>query len=158
MKSINCCQTGQTSITCSNISNIPSNLTFTKKFNDSSLLFTIISWYYLNLSNEYVGDVIILTHVIKYKKSLEIPKGQSEPVNRRRTYNTMAKRKKHKRTNNDLQRSTKHTHNTKDRVTRTPLKIGRVISPSHICVGSCFLFCPFSFGYRVVCCEFEPRS
>ena len=67
----------------------------------------------------------------------------------------MAKRKKHKRTNNDLQRSTKHTHKTKDRVTRTPLKIGRVISPSHICVGCCFLFCPFSFGYCVVCCEFE---
>jgi hypothetical protein len=38
------------------------------------------------LSNEYVGDVIILTQVIKYKKSLKIPKGQSEPVNRRRTY------------------------------------------------------------------------
>ena len=33
-----------------------------------------------------------------YKKSLKIPKGQSESVNRRRTDNTMAKR-----TNNDLQ-------------------------------------------------------
>jgi hypothetical protein len=93
-----------------------------------------------------------------WEKTLTKPKGQSESVYRRRTDNTMAKRKKHKRTNNDLQRSTKHTHKTKDRVTRTPLKIGRVISPSHICVGSCFLFCPFSFGYRVVCCEFEPRS
>jgi hypothetical protein len=30
----------------------------------------------------------------------------------------MAKKKKYKRTNNDLQ----HTHKTKDRVTRTPLK------------------------------------
>jgi hypothetical protein len=55
------------------------------------------------LSNGYVGDVIILTHVFKYKKSLQIPKGQSEPVNRRRTYNTIAKRKKDKMTNNDLQ-------------------------------------------------------
>jgi hypothetical protein len=81
---------------------------------------------------------------------LTIQKGQSESVYRRRTDNTMAKRKKHKRTNNDLQRSTKHTHKTKDRVTRTPLKIGRVISPSHICVGRCFLFCPFFFW--VLCC------
>jgi len=46
-------------------------------------------------------------------KSLKIPKGQSESVYRRRTDNTMAKRK-----------STKHTYKTKDRVTRTPLKIG----------------------------------
>ena len=120
MKSINCSKTGQTSITCSNISNIPSNLTLTKKFNDSSLLFTIFSWYYLNLSNEYVGDVIILTQVIKYKKSLKIPKGQSEPVNRRRTYNTIAKGKGQ----NDKQRSIKHTHKTKDGFTRTPPKTG----------------------------------
>ena len=51
------------------------------------------------------------------KKSLEIPKGQSESVYRR-TDNTMAKRKVQK----DKQRSTKHTYKTKDRVTRTPLK------------------------------------
>jgi hypothetical protein len=38
-----------------------------------------------------------------YKKSLKIPKGQSESVYRRRTNNTMAKRKKDKRTNNDQQ-------------------------------------------------------
>jgi hypothetical protein len=37
------------------------------------------------------------------KKSLKIPKGQSESVYRRRTDNTKAKRKKYKRTNNDLQ-------------------------------------------------------
>jgi hypothetical protein len=37
-------------------------------------------------------------------------------VNRRRTDDTMAKK--------DKQRSTKHTHTTKDRVTRTPLKTG----------------------------------
>ena len=48
-----------------------------------------------------------------YKKSLKIPKGQSESVHRRRTDNTMTKNK---------QRSTKHTHKTEDRVTRTPLK------------------------------------
>ena len=37
------------------------------------------------------------------------------------TDNTMAKRIKDKRTNNDLQNT---TQKTKDRVTRTPLKIG----------------------------------
>jgi len=36
------------------------------------------------------------------KKSLKIPKGQSESVYRKRD-NTMAKRKKYKRTNNDRQ-------------------------------------------------------
>jgi len=35
---------------------------------------------------------------------------QSESLHRRRTDNTMAKRKRYR------QRSTKHTHNTKDRV------------------------------------------
>ena len=34
---------------------------------------------------------------------MKIPKGQSESVYRRRTDNTIAKRKKYKRTNNDLQ-------------------------------------------------------
>jgi hypothetical protein len=49
-------------------SNIPYNLIFTTKFNDSSILITIISWEYLNLSlaNEYVGDIPIPTQVIKY--------------------------------------------------------------------------------------------
>jgi hypothetical protein len=45
----------------SNISNIPYNLIFTAKFNDSSILIAIFSCDYLNLSlaNEYVGDVTI---------------------------------------------------------------------------------------------------
>jgi hypothetical protein len=43
-------------------------------------------------------------------RSLKIPKGQSESVYRRRTNNTMAKRK----SKTDKQRSTKHTHKTKD--------------------------------------------
>ena len=39
----------------------------------------------------------------KYQlNSLRIPKGLLEAVNRIRTYNTIAKRKKHKRTNSDL--------------------------------------------------------
>ena len=49
------------------------------------------------------------------KNSLKIPKEQSEAINRRRTDNTMTKRKVQK----DKQRSTKHTYKTKDRVTRT---------------------------------------
>jgi hypothetical protein len=54
------------------------------------------------------------------KKSSRIPKGLSESIYRRRTDNTMAKRKVQR----DKQRYTKHTSKTKDRVTRTPLKIG----------------------------------
>jgi hypothetical protein len=59
---------GYASITCSIISNIPYNLIFTTKFNDSSILITIISCDYLNLSlaDEHVGDVTIPTQVIEY--------------------------------------------------------------------------------------------
>ena len=51
-----------------NLFNIPYNLIYTTKFNDSSILITIISCDYLNLSlaNEYVGDVTIPTQVIEY--------------------------------------------------------------------------------------------
>jgi hypothetical protein len=50
---------GYISITCSKISKVPYNLISTTKFNDSSILITIISCDYLNLSlaNEYVDDV-----------------------------------------------------------------------------------------------------
>ena len=79
---------------------------------------------------------------------MKIPKGQSETVYRRRTDNAMAKRKgtkgqeefedtkgvlgnriskknrqhngQKKKKQKNKQRSTKHTHKTKDRVTRTP--------------------------------------
>ena len=46
------------------------NLIFTTKYMDSSILITIISWDYLNLSlmNEYVGDVTIPTQVIIYNQ------------------------------------------------------------------------------------------
>jgi hypothetical protein len=33
---------------------------------------------------------------------------------------------------NEKQRSTKHTHKTKDRVTRTPLKTGKKYSEKHV--------------------------
>jgi hypothetical protein len=72
MKSVDCTKPGYTStcITCSTISNIPYNLIFATKFNDSSILITISSCDYLNLSlaNEYVGDVTIPTQVIKYNQ------------------------------------------------------------------------------------------
>jgi len=69
MKRVNCSKSS-TSITCSKIEHTPYNLIFTTKFNDSSILITIISWDYLNLSltNEYVGDVTIPTKVIKYNQ------------------------------------------------------------------------------------------
>ena len=64
------------------------------------------------------------------KKSLKIPKEQSETVYRRRTDNTMAKRKVQK----DKQRSTKKT---KDRVTRTPLTTGGELRCSGKVSSSC---------------------
>jgi len=58
------------SITCSQIEHIPYNLIFATTFNDSSILITIISLDYLNLSlvNEYVDDVTIPTQIIKYNQ------------------------------------------------------------------------------------------
>ena len=59
------------------------------------------------------------------KKSLKIPREQAESEYRRRTDNSMAKRKRTK----GNQRSTKHTHKIKDRVTRALLRCsGRVDS------------------------------
>jgi hypothetical protein len=65
MKSVSCSKP-----VSSQISNIPYNLIFTTNFNDSSILITIISCDYLNLSaKEYVGNVTILTQVIKYSQN-----------------------------------------------------------------------------------------
>ena len=57
------------SITCSTISNIRHNLIFTTKFNDSSILITIISYDYLNLSlaDEHADDVTIPTQNPDYQ-------------------------------------------------------------------------------------------
>jgi hypothetical protein len=70
MKSVNWPKPSYASITCSTISNIPYNLIFTKKFNDSSILISIISCDYLNLSlaDEHVADVTIPTQVIEYNQ------------------------------------------------------------------------------------------
>ena len=56
-------------ITCSTISNIPYNLIFTTKFNDSSILITIFSCDYLSLADEHVGDITIPTQVIEYNQN-----------------------------------------------------------------------------------------
>ena len=74
MKSVNCSKPGYTSIICSKIENILYNIIFTIKFNDSSILITIISWDYLNLLlvNEYFGDVTIPTQVIKHNQFFQI--------------------------------------------------------------------------------------
>ena len=71
MKSLSWSKPGYASITCSTISNIPYNLIFTTKFNDSSISITIISCDYLNLSlaDEHVGDVTITTQVIEYNQN-----------------------------------------------------------------------------------------
>ena len=71
MKSVNWPKLGYASITCSTISNIPYNLIFTTKFNDSSILITIISCDYLNLSlvYEHVGDVTKPIQVIEYNQN-----------------------------------------------------------------------------------------
>jgi hypothetical protein len=78
-------------------------------------------WYVFKLTemSQYPsGTIVELSFIIAYhcEKSLKIP----ESVYRRRTDNAMPKEKVEK----DKQRSTKHTHKTKDRVTRTPLKTG----------------------------------
>ena len=71
MKSVNWPKPGYASITCSSISTSPYNLIFTTKFNNSSILITIISCDYLNLSlaDEHVGDVTIPIQVIEYNQN-----------------------------------------------------------------------------------------
>ena len=68
--SVTCSKPGYASITCSKIEHIPYNLFLTTNFIVSSILITIISWNYLNLSlpNEYVCDVTIPTQVSKYNQ------------------------------------------------------------------------------------------
>jgi hypothetical protein len=57
---------------------------------------TMIKW-------AYQWSSVTQNSAMVNKKSLKIPKEQSESVYRRRTDNTMDKRKSTKRTNNDLQ-------------------------------------------------------
>jgi hypothetical protein len=66
-----------------------------------------------------IDELESITMLVIFTKTIEIKKKESVY---RTTDNTMAKRKSTK----DKQRSTKHTHKTKDRVTRIPLKTGRI--------------------------------
>jgi hypothetical protein len=80
MKSVNWPKPGYASITCSTISNIPYNLFFTTKFNESLILITIISCDYLNLSlaDEHVGDVTIPTQLSSITKMFSRRISQSD--------------------------------------------------------------------------------
>jgi hypothetical protein len=60
---------------------------------------TINGWN-LSLLRQRTENTCVFRSTCILKKSLKIPKGQSESVNRRRT-DTMTKKKKYKRTNND---------------------------------------------------------
>jgi hypothetical protein len=71
------------------------------------------------------------------KKSLKIPKGESESVDQRINI-TMAKR-----TNNDLQNI---SQNTKDRVTRSTLKTGGEL----VCSGRVSCSCPTSGTCHII--------
>ena len=57
------------------------------------------------------------------KKSLKIPKGNQNPYIEKEQTTQWPKEKVQK----DKKRSTKHTHKTDDRVTRTPLRAGAVL-------------------------------
>ena len=72
MKSVKWSKPGYRSITCSTISNIPYYLIFTTKFNDISILITIISCDYLNLSlaDEHVGEVTIPPQALEYNQNI----------------------------------------------------------------------------------------
>jgi hypothetical protein len=69
MKSVKWSKPGYGSITCSTI---PYYLIFTTKFNDISILITIISCDYLNLSlaDEHVGEVTIPPQALEYNQNI----------------------------------------------------------------------------------------
>ena len=62
------------------------------------MFLSVCRWYI------YILNIIIYIYISISQKSLKIPKGKSEFVNRRRIDNTInGQTKKNKRTNNDLQ-------------------------------------------------------
>ena len=65
---------------CSKMKHIPYNLILATQFNDSSILITIISWDYLNLSlaNEYLCNIKIPNQVIKYNQRCSMRISQIE--------------------------------------------------------------------------------
>ena len=67
-------------------------------------------------------------------KSLKIPKGGNQNPHSEEEQTTHWPKEKVQK---DKQRSTKHTHKTKDRVTRTPLKTGGELRCSGRANSSC---------------------
>ena len=92
--------------------------------------------------HSFVSDVCRIWKIILFvqQKRLKIPKGQSESAIRKRTDNTMTKKKKGQK---NKQGSTKHTHRAKCQVTRTPLKTG-VELRCYLQVGMVCLFLLFN--------------
>jgi hypothetical protein len=74
---------------------------------------------YIQDKNLLLYFIVQKDKMIRHKFPFLIHNLSSESVNRRRIYNTIAKRKEYKRASNYLQ---KLTYKTKDRVTLTPLK------------------------------------
>jgi len=62
-----------------------------------------------------------------------------------------------KKNTNDKQRSTKHTHKNKDRVTRTPLKTEGEVMCSGRVSSSCSTTCPFLHIKKTYFIELTPK-
>ena len=85
--------------------------------------------------HEYVDDVTMPTQIIKYnQEELEDTKGGNQNPYIEEEQTTQWPKKKVQK---DKQRSTKHTHKTKDRVTQTPLKTGGELRCSGRVSSSC---------------------
>jgi len=78
--------------------------------------------------------------ISNYKKSLKIQRGNYNLYIEEQTTQCA-----NEKVQKDKQRSTKHTHKTKDRVTRTPLKTGGELG----CSGRVCIFCSTSGIRRV---------
>jgi len=76
--------------------------------------------------------LLISSRKLSFKKSLKIPKGQSETYIEEQTTQWPKEN-----VQKDKQRSTRHTYKTKDRVTRTPLKSGGELRCSGRVSSSC---------------------
>jgi hypothetical protein len=81
----------------------------------------------------FIYEVLIYVVSLERKKSLKIPKGNHNPYIEEEQTTQWPKEKAQK----DKQRSTKHTHKTKDRVTRTPLRTGGELKWSGMVSSSC---------------------
>jgi hypothetical protein len=85
--------------------------------------------------HEYVDDVTMPTQIIKYnQEEFEDTKGGNQHPYIEEEQTTQWPKKKVQK---DKQRTTKHTHKTKDRVTQTPLKTGGELRCSGRVSSSC---------------------